>query len=1111
MGETNHRKIVAPSETPLPGSLPETPSGSGIEELLQQRQEIDALLQEKFRRDVTILFTDIQGSTAYFSQRGDVDGRLMIKRHNDLLFPIITAHEGTVVKIIGDAIMASFQEPLSAVRAAVAMQRALRDANRQQEAAKQIHIRVGINSGYGLVETHDVFGDVVNVAARVVSRTLHDQILIAKATYDRLPDTIPCQPLGAATVKGKETPLDVFEVLWNDYEPLPSTRRGPGVTRQPAHVVVLEVSCQAERLKMSCYERLPGAEPAVKTYEFMTVSFAAVQQAVDAMMALLNRATSPRGMLDAAAWQELRAIGHGLYAQLLPPAVRDTLRTTTAANLLLALDDTLVHIPWELLFDGQTFLGLHFNMGRSVSVPQTVSRERRHVEQQALTMLIVADPRGDLAAAAHEGRTIRDELLAEGEAAAHRLRVEIRSTHVSTATIKALLPQYDILHYAGHADYDLQEPAQSGWLLADGKLPAAEIPRSDDVSRVPQLVFCNACRSGQTAAWQIPPAAAQKIYGLAHAFLLAGAQHYIGTFWEVPDHPSSTFAIHFYRALAHGMGVGEALGTARHALVEHYGSDSVVWASYVLYGDPTYRYLEPLPSAPAVVEEVTVIPALPQRQDRPWQGWLSNLSRTKPLAVGLGVLLLLCLGGLAVQLLRPRTPLEASPLRLAYQTLEQGDWQKAETLFQQLTASAEQRAKSQAYAGLGAVALSRGNSQQALELVQQAETLAPDVASTHLVRGHIFLQQGKTAEATAAYRLAIQKPVAFPWQLAMAYDRLGRIYAAQGETSKALEQYDKAISQQGDMAVVYANKGYLLERLGQSQEALTLYQQALHLMPNDPLTTTLLRDVERRQQLAQDQEQQQQIDRLVDELVQAYKDGQGSTPPEDSWSSPPLTLAFLDFRRRDALSARAGEAEFVMLSVTHTLRTSGRVVIVEREVLQKVLAELKLSVSDIVDSQTALRPGRILAARLLAIGNFTPTGKMGLFSMRLVETETSLVNVDVVDMVEPPVELGALVERATRKLLQEIRRAYPLRGRIERLTSQGHIVLNIGARQGMTPGLILQVFESDGPLTANDTAIHIPVGRIEVTHVEPQRAVCRVLEQSGVMQPGSKVQEVVAP
>jgi hypothetical protein len=58
------------------------------------------------------------------------------------------------------------------------------------------------------------------------------------------------------------------------------------------------------------------------------------------------------------------------------------------------------------------------------------------------------------------------------------------------------------------------------------------------------------------------------------------------------------------------------------------------------------------------------------------------------------------------------------------------------------------------------------------------------------------------------------------------------------------------------------------------------------------------------------------------------------------------------------------------------------VAIVEREVLHKVLTELKLSVSDIVDSQTALRPGRILAARLLAM-SFTPTGKMGLFRMRL--------------------------------------------------------------------------------------------------------------------------------
>ena len=174
--------------------------------------------------------------------------------------------------------------------------------------------------------------------------------------------------------------------------------------------------------------------------------------------------------------------------------------------------------------------------GRLVSTQQALVERQERRPEQSLKMLIVADPQGDLPAAAREGTTIQADLAGEAE----RLRVDLRQRRVGTASIKSALGQYDVLHYAGHADYDLQEPAQSGWRLADGKLTAQDVMQLGAAAPVPALVFCNACQSGQTQAWTLSQEAEQAIYGLANAFLLAGAQHYLGSFWEIPDQPSST-------------------------------------------------------------------------------------------------------------------------------------------------------------------------------------------------------------------------------------------------------------------------------------------------------------------------------------------------------------------------------------------------------------------------------------------------------------------------------------------------------------------------------------------------------------------------------------------
>ena len=760
-----------------------------------------------------------------------------------------------------------------------------------------------------------------------------------------------------------------------------------------------------------------------------------------------------------------------------------------------------MQIPWELLFDGQDFLCRRFSMGRLVSTQQALVERQERRPEQSLKMLIVADPQGDLPAAAREGTTIREDLAGEAE----RLRVDLRH-RVGTASVKAALGQYDVLHYAGHADYDLQEPAQSGWRLADGKLTAREVMQLGTAATLPALVFCNACQSGQTQAWTLSQEAEQGIYGLANAFLLAGAQHYIGSFWEIPDQPSSTFAIAFYRALAQGTGVGEALRRARQALAERYGEASVVWASYVLYGDPTCRYLEAMEDEFVVDPEPAVAETVTRGESRP--------RRRRTALWGLGVGALLAVALLAV-LVGPqwwtRTAPPPSPLSIAYQALDEGAPERAKALFQQQVEDPEPRTRSQAYAGLAAVALAGGDYQRALDFAAQAETADADIGYSHVIRGHIFLNQGKTAEALAAYRTATARPHTLPWQQAIAYDRLGRLYAAQGDTAKALEHYDKAMTQHRDLAVVHANKAHLLDQLGKHQEALDLYRQALQLNPDDPLTALLLRDAERRQQLTQDREQQQRIDQLVDELVRAYREDPRPAAPEDEWTSRPLTLAFLPFQHQEALSARAGQAEFVVLSLTQALRASGRVTVVEREVLDKVLAELKLSATDIVNAPQALRRGKILAARLLATGSLSRFGTMGLLSVRLIETETTMINAAVSQFVERPDEVVGTVQRVSQTMLHDIRRTYPLQGRIVRLTPQGEVVLDIGARHGVTPGLVLQVFDSEPPVGADTQVIPAPVGRIEVTQVTGQLSQARVLEQLEPFEPGRKVREVVEP
>lgn len=347
---------------------------------------------------------------------------------------------------------------------------------------------------------------------------------------------------------------------------------------------ILDVIKEGEKIRVSAYEKTKGDAQTLKHYEDHEVSFPEIERLCKELVSLLNRANR-RGDISSEVISDIRKAGQNLYDMLLTQKAKNSLRNTSSDTLVLYIDDQLVHIPWELLFDGEEFLCLKYSIGRIVSTKQNISGTQQRAKKAFLDMLVLADPQANLDAAYREGLKVRDELSEQTD----KIKVSLISSRIDIQYVKKNLREFDIVHYAGHADYDLNNPSQSGWIMSDGKLTASDIFAMAGSSPLPFVVFANSCHSGRTGEWNITEGFENEIYGLANAFLLAGVTHYIGTFWEVLDSPSSVFAIEFYRAVAENASIGHALLKARKQLIKIYGKNNIIWASYMLYGNPSFE------------------------------------------------------------------------------------------------------------------------------------------------------------------------------------------------------------------------------------------------------------------------------------------------------------------------------------------------------------------------------------------------------------------------------------------------------------------------------------------------------------------------------------------
>ena len=1040
-----------------------TPHSGDIARVLRERERLDQLIEQRFRKKRAILFTDVSGFTQYMHKMGDLRGRAWIQKHHDIVIPLIEEHNGEVLDVMGDGVMASFPDTLSAATASIAIQKSLYEHNAKTKKTDRIHVRIGINSGEVFAEKKHVAGDAVNVASRIQAEAEPDQVLISKSAYEDISEDsdILCRFHKKARIKGKPEALELYRIIWKEEDIVLSAEphvRAPGKKEpikkgQPSSVLHIDVARENEHVKISAYEQFAGQTNTVRQYEDIPVSMDKITARCRGIIETLNKANR-YGRVTLDILMKLRDSGQVLSDELFTQNIKEVVNNTKTDHLAINIDDKLVQIPWELLYDGRRFLCQRFCMGRLVRTKQSVIGAG-HVRALArpLKMLILADPKGDLKEAYLEGTQIRDYLDREKDL----INASLQTDNVSSDFIREKIRNFDLIHFAGHHDYDPQNPQQSGWRLTDGGFEAQDILKMVGAGSLPVLIFSNACQSARTEEWGISENVQNEIFGLANAFILAGVKHYIGTFWEVLDEPSRRFAIGFYKHMLKGLSIGDAVRQARLAVIDEYGEETIVWASYLLYGDPAFNYMDQVRAAEATEPGEHPHVTLPETDIRSQEEVIDFAGKkdkkTNRLWIGIAAAVIIIL----------------AILFFGYPGL-----------LKKNTAKYEQAALTY---------FTEGNYEQALNAAEVLVAKDASLRVGYLIEGEIYFRKGELESARAAFQEALQASKGTDSQKAKALVGLGRIASLKKQTDKALNYYKMATEADPGNEQGYLSQALLLDAMGNYEGALDLFTRAGQLAPDDRNLSAIAGETRKKIALQKDREKQVRIDNLVKELL-ATMESKPDAAVWDGWTARPLTLWVMDFSIQ-GYSLQEGEERLIAAGLTdHVLQTS-RAQIVERTLLDTLLQELKLGTSNLADRNTALALGKILAARLILFGQIIYSGPQTHVSMRLIETETGRVTAAFSETIGGVVPVSVLTGKLAEKLIGKLEQHYPLRGKI--LNQEGQVVqINIGKSTGIEIG---QRF----------TVVNEKVN-LEVIEIQEDTCVAKILNADKPLKVGQRVE-----
>lgn len=297
------------------------------------------------------------------------------------------------------------------------------------------------------------------------------------------------------------------------------------------------------------------------------------------------------------------SLGKSVYQLILSEKVQNYLSNPNNTSLMI---DTIDHdIPWEVTHDNDNFICCKMALGRRVPKKKMVLPST----DKGINICLIGDPNENL-----EGAQIEIEFLYEKLSKVLRklesnydINTELKvllgenatKNNVLLETLISLDKHWDIIHYAGHANFVVSNPESSSLLLADSELKAFEVEDLNSGA----LVFINACNSALTSKEQ-SALSYGLLKGISLSFVKGGALGCIGSLWPIDDFTAQLICKSFYQQILEGAGIGEAMLEAKKEAI--FQNRDPVAVGYVLYGDPLSKlsvYEPTLTFGPYINEE----------------------------------------------------------------------------------------------------------------------------------------------------------------------------------------------------------------------------------------------------------------------------------------------------------------------------------------------------------------------------------------------------------------------------------------------------------------------------------------------------------------------------
>jgi len=452
-----------------------------------------------------------------------------------------------------------------------------------------------------------------------------------------------------------------------------------------------------------------------------------------------------------------------------------------------------------------------------------------------------------------------------------------------------------------------------------------------------------------------------------------------------------------------------------------------------------------------------------------------------------------------------------------YELLRQGQLDDAERLFRALAGAGHPEVAWMGREGMAEVLLTRGDSPAALIEANDIIAKAPTRSAAYLIRGRALAAAGQAPQAQAALQQAAgsQTSADFSWQKASALVAVGNTQRKQ-DPQAAIKTYEKASRENPQSVEALSNLAVTLNETGQSARAKQVLERAQALDPADAMTAALMRQTQEALADEQDRARQTYVDDAVKELAARFRNPTArpaSAGAPDDWTSPVLALSVLPFQDNTmpGSTGRIGIETLVQQELIRELQNRG-FTIVERRLLDKVLAEVKLGSSDLADQDTQIKLGRVLAARMMVSGVLSTQGSNGTTltaAVRAIDTETTqlaMVKSERSTGLPNPTELAASIAKQVAQTVQD---KYPLKGRIVSVEGD-RAIINLGKKHGLSAGQSFNVLSRGEPIELNGRVLGYRENRIAqvtVTEVQELLAFGRIAE---VKSPLEKNQRVIA-